>query len=200
MKLGRLGSLLIFLTVVIVLAADYFNLPGLNLIVAIGFGLAACIGGGRLVLQGEAYDGRIRINNPNYLQRYSDLSARLIGAILVISGVMIIGLGTLEVARPGGAGAFLERLASSTFGLASLVGLAGLMMAAFGVIRILSGSVTSPNTRGKLVAFSIKAGGVITTLIGLSLLFLAIWAAFAPGFLQDVARQIASYFQNLILN
>jgi hypothetical protein len=199
MKFNRLGSLLLFLTVGIVFAADYFNLPRLNLMVVIGLGLFASISGIRIVLNGETTTGRTNISNPNYIERYSGLSARLFGAILVVSGLMIIGLGTLELFRPGGAGAFIDRLVSSSFGLASVVGLAGLMTAAFGVIRILSGSATSPGTHGKLVEFSIKAGGVVTALVGLGLLFLAVWAAIAPGWLQDVARQIVSYFQNLIL-
>lgn len=195
MKLRRLSSLLIFITAGLVYAAEYFNLNWIKLTVIIGLGLLAGINGVRLVMQGEAFQGRIRPGNPASTQKYADISARLFGAILVTSSLMIVGLCLLELFIPGGASAFLDRLVGSTFGLASIIALAGILLAAFGVIRILSGSVINPAAHSRLIEFKMIAGGVITALAGLGLLLLAIGSAFSPSLLQKVFGWILSALQ-----
>jgi hypothetical protein len=194
MKKSQLSSLLIFLAAGIVYAGEYFNLPRLKLVVVLGLGVFACINGVRILMQGEAFEGRIKVSNSNDIPRYADLSEMLIGAIQVIIGLMIIGLSLLEIFKPGGAGAFVDRLVSSTVGLASVIALAGIFMAVFGVIRILSGRATSPGTGSKLNEMGIKAGGAITALVGFSLLLLAIWLALSPSSLKDVFGRLLNFF------
>lgn len=145
-------------------------------------------------MQDETFESRIRMNNSNDNQWYAGLSAMLIGAAQMVIGLMIVGLTLLEIFKPGGASAFVDRLVSSTAGLASVIALVGIFMAVFGVIRILSGSATSSGTHRKLIDLGIKTGGAITAMVGFGLILLAIWLALSPGSLKDVFGRLLNFF------
>jgi len=194
MKKSRLGSLLIFLAAGIVYAGEYFNLPRLKLVVVLGLGVFASINGVRILMQRETFAGWFKVSNPNDNQRYADISARLIGAIQMIIGLMIVSLTLLEIFKPGGSGAFVDRLVSSTVGLASVIALAGIFIAVFGVIRILSSSAASPGNQSRLTELSTKAGGAITAFVGFGLIFLAIWVALSPSSLKEVFGRLLNLF------
>jgi len=186
----RLGSLLIFLSAGILYAAEYFNLPRLNLVVVLGFGLFACINGLKMLRQEETFESRTGLYDLNKFQQYEGLSANLMGGILVVFGLMIVGLDLLEIFKPGGAGAFLNRLASSPSGLASVIGLAGIFMIVFGVIRILSANASSTRGQNKWMEFKAKAGGAVLVLIGLILILGSIWMALSPGSFLNAIQEV----------
>lgn len=181
MRYRRLSSLLIFLSAGLLYAGEYFNLPRLKLVVVLGFGLFACIRGLSMLIPREILDRLPWLKLPNDYPQDESLSAKLMGGIWVVFGLMIIGLDLLEIFKPGGAEAFLDRLVSSTFGLASLVGLAGIFMVVFGVIRILSASTAAPGDQNNWVELKAKAGGGILALIGLILILGSIWLALSPS-------------------
>jgi len=186
----RLGSLLIFLSAGILYAAEYFNLPRLNLVVVLGFGLFACINGLKMLRQEETFESRTGLYDLNKFQQYEGLSANLMGGILVVFGLMIVGLDLLEIFKPGGARAFLNRLASSPSGLASVIGLAGIFMIVFGVIRILSANASSTRGQNKWMEFKAKAGGAVLVLIGLILILGSIWMALSPGSFLNAIQEV----------
>ena len=78
--------------------------------------------------------------------------------------------------------------------------LAGLAITAFGIVRILPGSGASPKAYGPFVELGIRMGGVISTLVGLSLLLLAIVSAVSPGFLQNLGERVVHLAESLLLN
>ena len=178
---GRLYSLLIFLSAGILYAGEYFNLPRLKLIVVLGFGVITCISGLRMLIPRETFEGPTWLKYPNNFQQYEGLSAKLMGGILLVCGLMIVGLDVLEIFKPGGAEAFLNRMVSSQSGLASVIGLAGIFTIVFGVIRILSASTASPSGGNKWIELKAKLGGAILALVGLSLILVSIWMAVSPG-------------------
>ena len=177
----RLSSLLIFLSAGILYAGEYFNLPRLKLVVLLGFGLFACLRGIRFLLPNDTSSEQTWLNKSNDNLQYDGLAAKLMGGILLVFGLMIVGLVLLEIFKPGEADAFLERLVNSSSGLASLIGLAGIFMIVFGVIRILSANAASSNGQNQWIEFKTKAGGVILALVGLILILGSIWSALSSG-------------------
>lgn len=181
MRYRRLNSLLIFLAVGLLYAGEYFNLPRLKLVVVLGFGLFACISGLRILMQDGAFEGQPWFDGENKFQQYEGVSAKLLGGILVVFGLMVIGLDLLEIFRPGGAETFLNRMASSPAGLASMLGLAGIFVIVFGVIRILSANTASFGGQNRWIELKVKAGGVVLVLIGFLLILGSIWMALSLG-------------------
>jgi hypothetical protein len=186
----RLVSLLILLAVGLLYAGEYFNLPRIKLLVVLGFGLFTCFRGIRFLLPNDALIGQAWLNKSNDDLQYDGLAAKLMGGILVVCGLWIVGLDLLEIFSPGSAGAFLNRLSSSPAGLASLVGLAGIFMIVFGVIRIISASKPSHDSQTRWIELKAKASGTILALVGLILIFGSIWSAFSPGWLQTALERI----------
>jgi hypothetical protein len=172
----RLVSLLILLAVGLLYAGEYFNLPRIKLLVVLGFGLFTCFRGIRFLLPNDALIGQAWLNKSNDDLQYDGLAAKLMGGILVVCGLWIVGLDLL--------------VSSSPAGLASVVGLAGIFMIVFGVIRILSASKPSHDSQTRWIELKAKAGGTILALVGLILIFGSIWSAFSPGWLQTALERI----------
>lgn len=195
--LEKLGLALFLLAGGLALAADQFGLPHLFRVALIAFGLVACITGLRIIRRGVAIEGKTRVRDPRYIQRYTGVSATLIGAVLLLAGPIIVGLSVMDLRGGGGAESFLSGLAETSYGLALLLGIAGLVGIALGVVRLLSGSATAPGTHARPIELSIKLGGDITALVGVLLLALAAAYFFAPNLPQELAQHLVHLVRHL---
>jgi len=182
----RIGFTLFLVAGGLVVAGSYLNLPWLTNAGIIVFGLIAIFRGAQFIAKGEAIEGRTNISNPNYIQRYTGLSAYLIGGMLILIGLLVIGGGILGFTTPGGVTAALGNLIKTDMGIAFLLGLAGLFSFTFGLVRALSGSATTPGTHNRLVEGSIRFGGVVMLLVGLLLLAAAAGFLLVPGTLRGL--------------
>jgi len=198
--LEKIGFMLFLLAGALALAGEYFGLPWLFRMALVAVGLMACVGGIRSMVKGEAYEGRTQLSDPRYVRRYSGVSARLIGGGLVLAGLVIIGLALMDLFNPGGAVIVLSKLVDSRYGLAIALGLAGLLITVFGIVRILSGSGASPEAYGPTVELGIKVGGFISALVGLFILLLAAVSILSPGLLTALFERAVHLAESLLLN
>lgn len=196
--LERNGFLLILLMGGLVAAADYYDLPWLFSLLLVALGLAACLGAIRILMRGEAFEGRSRLGNPRFVRRYAGLSAKLIAFVLLLAGPIIVVLGLMEVSSPGRASGFLSGLSDSPYGWATILGLAGLMVTAMGITRILSGSALPRGTYARHVELSLRVGGAYTALTGLAMLALAAAALFAPDLLNQLLEQLKELLEQAV--
>lgn len=195
--LERITLLLLLSVGGLVLAADYYDLPWLSSMAIIAFGLIACLGGVRILVRGEAFEGKTAIN-PRYVRRYTGVSARLIAVVLFLAGPVVMVLGFMDLSSPGRASSFLTELGDSPQGWAIILGLAGLMVTAMGIVRVLSGSGTSPGVYYRYVEFSIKVGGAFSILIGLAMLSLAAVGFLAPDLLKELFEEALAQATRLV--
>lgn len=149
--LEKIGFALLLTAGILVVAGEYLDLPWMLRAALIAFGMVGCVGGIRIVRQGEVLGGFFEAN---YRERLSGASAWLMGMILVLGGAIIIGLGVLDLVSGGQAGAIVvEMIIGSPRGLALALGVAGLIVAAFGATRVRSGSAKasgrSPRTSNR---------------------------------------------------
>lgn len=194
----RIGFTLFLIAGGLVVAGSYFNFTWLTNAGIIVFGLLAILRGAQFLSRGEAIEGRTHISNPNYIQRYTGLSAYLIGAALILIGLLVIGGGVLGFTTPGGMTAVLSKLVESDWGIGLILGLAGIFAIVFGLVRTLSGSATTPGTYYKVVEASIRLRGVLTMLVGVMLILLSMGFIFTPDLLRDLFARAVSLVKGLI--
>lgn len=197
---SKIGSWLLLLVAGLVAAADYFNFPRINQLLIVLVGVVACIVGVRMILTRQAVAGQTRILDPGYIERYAGLSAWLMGVVVTLAGFVILGLGVLDLLQPGRADTFLSGLTGSPTGLGLALGFSGVIVTAFGVIRILAGSGRSPGAFGSLVEFGYKAGGVLSVLAGVLMLAVAAGLILAPGLVKELFQQGSNLVRRWILN
>lgn len=188
----RIGFTLFLIAGGLAVAGNYFNLPWLTDTGIIVFGLIAIFRGAQFIAKGEAIEGRTNISNPNYIQRYTGVSAYIIGGILILIGLLVIGGGLLGFTTPGGVTVALGNLIRTDFGIALLLSLAGLFTFTFGLVRTLSGSATTPGTHNQLVEAGIRFGGVVMILVGLLLLAAAAGFLLIPDMLRGLFAGVLS--------
>lgn len=195
---ARIGFTLFLVAGGLVVAGDYFSLPGLTNAGIIVFGLIAILRGAQFLVKGEAIEGREKVSNPNYVQRYKGFTAYLIGAALVLIGLLVLGGGVLGFTTPGGVTAVLSNIIETDRGIALLLGLAGFFVVVFGLVRTISGSATTPGTHNRVVESSIRAGGLLAMLVGLGLLALSLGYFFAPDLLRGWFTQATDFVKGFI--
>jgi len=191
-------SIILILLAVLFLMGDNLGLPWISQIILTAVGLAAIIGGIRISIQGEAYEGMFSLSNFTSGQQYSNLSAWLIGLSLGLGGLLILALSLIDLFSPGGASTFISDLLDSSFGLGIVFGISGLMIAVYGVIRLLSGIPTRGGTHNLLGEFGAKAGGLISTVIGLIFLGLSFGWFLSPGFLRSLGNEALGLIEKIL--
>lgn len=196
--LERNGLLLLLSAAGLVVAADSLDLPWLTSMALIGVGLMACLGGTRVITRGEVFEGRSRWGDPRFVGRHTGISARLIGAVLLIGGPLVAALGAMEFSGPGRASGFLAGLLETPYGWAIILGVPGLMVTAMGIARSLSGSAMPRGTRNRHVELGIKVGGAISALAGLAMLFLAAGLVLVPDLPQKPSEQLKQMFEQAV--
>ena len=155
--------------------ADELNMPFLLPIALSIFGLfAAALGAGTLI------QGRIQLFDRVYSRRekYSGLSARLLGLIVLLFGLGILLYTIVDWTNPGMANAFLVSLVDSKGGRGVLCIVFGFFTFLFGVIRLISGSAHSPEQRSFWVDLGFRIRGFFGVLIGIILTMIGIWLIF----------------------
>ncbi len=182
-------SILLILAAVLILTGEELGIPWIPQVVLVAVGIIAIIGAIRIINQGEAYEGIFGMSNLRYIQRYPGLMAWLVGLLLGLGGLLVLALSLVDLFSPGGASTFLGDLIDSSFGQAILLGIAGLMVTTYGMIRLLSGRTTTTGSQNLLEEFSNKSNGVILTMIGLILLGFSFGLLLSPGFLKALYEQ-----------
>jgi hypothetical protein len=185
--LERIGFALLLLAGALVVAGEYLDLPWMFRAALVSVGLMACVGGMRTIRKGEVGGGFFEAN---YRERLTGASAGLMGIILLLGGAIIVGLGVVDLYSRGQAGSIVTDLVlRSPRGLAIPLALAGLMIAAFGVTRILSGSARAAGSFAPHVELGFRAAGIASTFIGLAMLALAAGLMVAPELMTGLFRR-----------
>lgn len=201
MKISKeTGFYLFLLAGGLVVAGNHFDLPWLTAVSVLFIGIIALVGGIGIIIRGKAKLGKVRISNPNYIERYRGLSARLMGLFISFAGLVFISLAVAGLLYRGGANIFLTNLAESKYGLTLILGMAGLIGMAWGIVRFMTGTATAPGTHARHIEFSIKFRGAIITLLSLVALVLAIAEILQPGFIDGLLKQFVDWIKSLILN
>lgn len=195
----RVGFTIFMIAGGLVVAGNYFNLPILTYAAFVVLGLMACIGGIRVIVRGETVMGKTKISDTRKIRRYTGLSAYLIGAVIFLVGLLLIGLSAAGMLTPGGITVVLSKLVESDFGISIVLGVAGLIVIAFGIVRMRSGSGASPGAYSRLAEFGIKTGGVVSIVVGVGIILIALGFLFAPELLRDLFAQVVDFGKGLFL-
>jgi len=194
---NKLGIYTILVSGALVWASEYFGLPWLGSIALVLFGLWVAANG-----VGVAIKGQVELVNPEY-RRYEFLSgvpAGLWSAIFITIGLGLMIFGGMDLFSPGGAERFLSQALNSPSGTGVLVGVVGFMVAANGVIGLLSGSAVASEKAGRLEEFEFRASGVWHILVGTLMLSLAMALILVPGWLKAVFDFIVAGIKSWILS
>lgn len=188
--LDRIGFGLLLLAGVLVIAGEYLAAPWMYRAALIAIGLMGCVGGIRTIRKGEVVGG---FYEANYLERLSGVSAWLMGGILLLAGIVIAALGSLDLYTGGQAGAIVARLVfGSPRAAGAALALAGLIVLAFGLTRILSGSAKASGSFAPHVELSFRAAGLAASLVGLALLAAGLGLAMAPDLVAGLLLGVSS--------
>ena len=139
--------------------------------------------------------GKVRISNPDYIERYRGLPARLLGMVIMFAGLIFITLSIAGILYKDGASTFLNDLVDTKYGGPLILGLAGFIGAIWGIVRFMTGTATAPGTHARHIEFGIKLQGAITTILGIIAFALAVAEFIQPGFIKG----LISHFQKVIL-
>jgi len=183
-------------------AGDYLGIPWLTNTGIIGFGLIACVRGIQIIVKGETAEGKSRASktkasktrNP---QGYSGDSANLIGAILVLIGLLVIGNGILGLTTPDGGKAMLSKFMATDWGVTLILGLAGLFVIAFGVMHIYPRRASSPKKQKQPVDTKTRTRGLLTIFAGVILVALALGFFFAPVYFRELFSPAIEFIKDL---
>ncbi len=172
-----------------VLGAEYLDTRWMYNLAAIGFGVAVIAGGLRIMITGRARGAAVGMDrwhrDTEYTERHTGVRARLIGALLLLGGPVVITLSIIEVTSTGGMDTFwAQSLRSPRFwGLVS--GLAGLAMTLAGIMRAKAGTASAAGSRARAVETEFKVKGVLTAVAGLVLLGVAAVLLISPHSLEN---------------
>jgi hypothetical protein len=195
--INKLGIYTILVCGALVWASEYFGLPRLGSIALILFGLWVAANGVGVALKGQA-----ELVNPEQ-SRFEFLSGvpeGLWSAIFITVGLGLIVFGGMDLFSPGGAERFLSQALNSPSGTGVLVGVIGLMVAANGVISLLSGSAAVTGKVGRLEEFEFRASAIWHVLVGTLMLSLALALILVPGWLKAVFDFIVAGIKSWILS
>lgn len=172
--LNRLFVLSLLITAASVAGGEYLDLPWLYDAAMIGFGTVAILGGARIMITGRARGASTGMSTfyreTETTQRFSGSSARLIGALLLLAGPLVISMAIIDLTITGGIDAAWEEFLKSprVWGIAS--GLSGLMITMMGIVRARAGTAAAPGARGKTVETEFRVSGVMAIIAGIFLM------------------------------
>lgn len=181
----NLGIYIILISGALAWASDYFALPWLASVALVLFGAWVIIWGIEIAFKGEV----TLFNRERWRSEFfSGIPAGLWSAIFITFGAGIVFLAWLDFSSPTGIEGFLDRLVASPGGWGLLLSLAGMIVTASGLIRLLAGSASVSGPVGRLEEFGFRLQGLISTLLGIGLLILAAGMLFAPSMLSALFR------------
>ena len=195
--INKLGIYTILVSGALVWASEYFGLPRLGSMALILFGLWVAANGVGVALKGQAELVNLEQSRFEFL---SGVPAGLWSAIFITVGLGLIVFGGMDLFSPGGAERFLSQALNSPSGTGVLVGVIGLMVAANGVISLLSGSAAAPGKVGRLEEFEFRASAVWHLLVGTLMVSLALALILVPGWLKAVFDFIVAGIKSWILS
>lgn len=185
----RIGFTLFLIAGGLAVAGDYMALPWLTSTGIIVFGLIAIVRGVQIISkEGATQDNtkrKTKGSKTKQAQPNTGPSANLIGATLILIGLLVIIGGVVGFTTPGGINSVVNNFTESDWGIGVILGVAGLFMTAFGLERTFSGSAAKTKKHHRKVGSGSRTGGIVTVLIGLVLLALALGFFFAPGLLRE---------------
>lgn len=191
--MNRIFTLLMLVAGAAVAGGIYLDQPRLYPLAAVAFGLFGVIGGIKAIAGGQLVMGRQNIVNPDKVERYAGITARMIGVVLLVGGLGIVVIGAIYLASPDGAASLEDSVLRSPRALGAILGVAGLLVTLMGMVRAKAGSGTRNEAYGSTVEAEIKGGGMITTVVGIAMIALALSMIIAPGafqgFLDDLSNK-----------
>lgn len=177
-----------------VLAGEYLELPWLSGAAPVAFGVAVLAGGVRILVTGQSKGAAAGMDHwyrpSKYTERHTGTPARLIGALLLIAGLLFIVMGVIALTARGGMDAFWQEFLKSPRAWGAVAGLAGIMMTLAGTVRAIAGSGAAPGAYNRVVEAEFKIGGVVTAAVGLGLLFLAAVLLMSPDYLPNALDKL----------
>jgi hypothetical protein len=179
----KLGVYVVFVSGGLAWASDYFSIPQLATVALLLFGLWVVAWGVEVAVKGEVT--LVNRERRRY-EFFSGIPAGLWSAIFITTGIGILFLGWLDFSLPGGSEGFFDRVLNTPSGWGVLIGVAGLIVTASGVIHVISGSASVSEKVGRLEEFGYRAGGLLRTLIGSGMLILAAGLLIAPNLLKSL--------------
>jgi len=193
----KLGVYVVLLSGGLVYANEYFGIPWLASLAIMLFGLWVAAWGVEVALKGE-----VKLINREYrrYEFFSGVPAGLWAAIFITTGGLLLFFGYLDWTSPGGTESFLDRLTNSPAGWGVVLGVAGLLVTAVGVIRLLAGSAMRDKRVSKFQELGFRLGGAWYTLFGLAMLSLAAGLFFAPSLLKSIFDGLVNLVKEWILS
>lgn len=177
--------------------SEYLGIPKLASIAMMLFSLWMVAGGVEVAFKGEVT--LINREHRRY-EFFSGIPAGLWSVIYITTGLGFLGLAWLDFSSPGGSDGFFDRILNTPSGWGMIVGFAGMVTTATGVIRFLAGSASAHKKVGWIEEFGFRAGGLITTLIGMTLLALAAGLLFAPDLVHKLFTFLKSIVEDWLLS
>lgn len=187
--LNKLFILSLLITGASVAGGEYLDMPWMYDAAMIGFGMVAILGGARIMITGQARGASTGMSTfyreTENTQRFSGSSARLIGALLLLAGPLVISMAILDLTFDGGMDAAWEEFLKSprVWGIAA--GLSGLMITMMGIVRARTGTAATPGARSEVVETEFKMGGILAIIAGVVLMAAAVVLIVAPDLFQS---------------